>query len=98
MKKNILFIFSLFISLFSFSQTPEDALRYSWLTHSGTARYMAIGGTMGSLGGDVSAAYVNPAGLGFFRTGELVFTPALVNNKETIKYRGNQLSPTKKNA
>ena len=30
---------------------------------------------MTSLGGDISATFVNPAGLGFYKTGDFVFTP-----------------------
>ena len=37
------------------AQVPEDAVRYSWYPHNGTARNMAIGGVMGSLGGDLTA-------------------------------------------
>ncbi len=66
-----------------FAQVPEDAKVYSWYQQNGTARNMAIGGAMGSLGGDLSALYVNPAGLGFYRTREFVFSPQfyLNNNK-----------------
>ena len=45
------------------AQAPEDALRYSFYPQGGTARNMAIGGAMGSLGGDINATFVNPAGL-----------------------------------
>ena len=40
---------------------------------------------MGSLGGDISATFVNPAGLAFYKTGDFVFTPgfSLLNNKST---------------
>lgn len=81
-----------------FAQVPEDAIRYSWLSHNGTARYMAVGGVMGSLGGDITAAFVNPAGLGFYRTGEFVFTPAflLSNNKST--FRDGATATDKKNS
>ena len=41
----------------------------------GTAREQAIGGAMGSLGGDITAAFVNPAGLGLYKTSELVLSP-----------------------
>jgi len=57
------------------AQLPEDALRMSYTRPYGTAREQAIGGAMGSLGGDISANYVNPAGLGFYKTGEVLFTP-----------------------
>jgi hypothetical protein len=68
------------------AQEPADALRYGWNIQSGTARQQAVGGAMGSLGGDISAAYVNPAGLGFFKTGDFVLTPAyhLGNTKSTF--------------
>ena len=68
-----------------FAQEPADALRYSWYTSSGTAREQAVGGAMGSLGGDITATFVNPAGLGFYKTGDFVLTPrfGFMNNKST---------------
>ncbi len=67
------------------AQEPADALRYSWYTSSGTARQQSIGGAMTSLGGEISAVFVNPAGLGFYKTGDLVLSPAytFLNNKAT---------------
>ena len=67
------------------AQEPADALRYSWIIPGGTARQQAVGGAMTSLGGDLSAAFVNPAGLGFYKTGDIVFTPGynFLNNKAT---------------
>ncbi|HMG67894.1 MAG TPA: hypothetical protein VK588_09415, partial [Chitinophagaceae bacterium] len=84
--KPILFITVILLSVhMSFSQEPADALRYSWYTQGGTARQQAIGGAMGSLGGEISASFVNPAGLGFYRTGDLVITPGynFLTNKST---------------
>jgi hypothetical protein len=74
MQKSLLFI-GLFLCLHASAQLPEDALRSSWTTPSGTAREQAIGGAMGSLGGEISAGFVNPAGLGLYRTSEIVITP-----------------------
>ncbi len=96
--KKIFFIIS--IVAFSqqvFAQEPADALRYSWYTSSGTARQQAIGGAMGSLGGDISATFVNPAGLGFYKTSDFVFTPAfnLLNNKAS--YFGHNEKDNKNN-
>lgn len=67
------------------SQEPADALRYSWYTSNGTARQQAVGGAMGSLGGDISATFINPAGLGLYKTGDFVLTPgySFLNNKST---------------
>ncbi|HEX7903404.1 MAG TPA: aromatic hydrocarbon degradation protein [Chitinophagaceae bacterium] len=82
--KNIFFI-TVFIAVAQnlLAQEPADALRYSWYTSSGTARQQAVGGAMGSLGGDLGATFVNPAGLGFYRTGDFVLTPGynFLNNK-----------------
>ncbi|HEX2608854.1 MAG TPA: aromatic hydrocarbon degradation protein [Flavisolibacter sp.] len=57
------------------AQEPADALRFSFTTPGGSARVQAIGGAMGSLGGDVTATFVNPAGLAFYKTGDFIITP-----------------------
>ena len=95
MKRIILFSF-LLVCLTASAQIPEDAIRYSWLTHNGTARNMATGGVMGSLGGDLTATFVNPAGLGFFKTNEVVFTPGFLMNRNKFNYR-DSLSLSNKN-
>src|SRR5215211_2430864 len=59
------------------AQLPEDAIRMSWSTPSGTARNQAIGGAMGSLGGEITSVFVNPAGIGSYKTSEFVFTPGI---------------------
>src|SRR6185503_11241821 len=84
--KKIVFIAACIVSSqYLLAQEPADALRYSWYTSNGTARQQAIGGAGGSLGGDISAVFLNPAGLGFYKTGDFVLTPAynLLNNKGT---------------
>lgn len=86
MKKYLLLTF-LFISTIIYAQVPEDAIRYSFYPQSGTARNMAIGGVMGSLGGDINATYVNPAGLGFYKTNEFVITPGFFLNNNKAKFR-----------
>lgn len=86
MKKIILFSL-LFICLEVNAQVPEDALRYSWIPNNGTARNMATGGVMGSLGGDITATFTNPAGIGLFKTNEVVFTPGWLMNRNKINYR-----------
>ena len=96
--KKIFFITACFASTAGvWAQEPADALRYSWYTSSGTARQQSIGGAMASLGGDLSATFVNPAGLGFYKTGDFVLSPAFnfLNNKST--YYGNT-EKDKKNA
>ena len=79
------------------AQAPEDAIRYSFFPQNGTARNLAIGGVMGSLGGDINATYTNPAGLGFYKTGEFVLTPGFFLNSNKATFRDN-LSQDKKNS
>ncbi len=96
MKKIVLLICSLF-SLEVFAQNPDDALRTSWFTFGGTARNIATGGVMGSLGGDISAANMNPAGLGLFKTNEFVLTPGFNLNNNKFSFRGSDTSSKKNN-
>ncbi len=87
MKKYVLLSF-LFTSSIIYAQVPEDAIRYSFYPQNGTARNMAIGGVMGSLGGDINATFVNPAGLGFYKTNEFVITPGFFLNNNKASFRG----------
>src|ERR1700743_958806 len=70
------------------AQLPEDAIRLSRTTPSGTARQQAIGGAMGSLGGEISAAFVNPAGLGMYKTSAFVLTPGFSFQHSKADYLG----------
>ncbi|SDW19708.1 hypothetical protein SAMN05444410_101487 [Hydrobacter penzbergensis] len=78
----------LLFALFASAQTPEDALRTAWFTQNGTARNVAIGGVMGSLGGEITANHVNPAGIGMYKTNELVLSPAFLLNNNKFNFRG----------
>jgi hypothetical protein len=84
--KRFFFVIAAFAGAHCSAQEPADALRYSWTIPNGTARQQAIGGAMGSLGGDISALYVNPAGLGFFRTNDFVMTPGFNFLKNNSTY------------
>ncbi len=70
------------------AQTPEDALRYTWNPQAGTARYMAIGGAMTGLGGEITSAHTNPAGLALYKTSEFVLSPGYNFLKNKAEYRG----------
>lgn len=89
MKRICTLTFTLF-ALSAFGQEPADALRTGYQVPSGTARVQAIGGAMGSLGGDITATFVNPAGLAFYRTGDLVLTPHLRFGKTKGSYLGTE--------
>lgn len=81
--KRYLLPFFILLTSYSIAQEPVDALRYSRFTPVGSARSMAIGGALTGLGGDISSVLVNPAGIGLFKTNELVLSPGLnlYNNK-----------------
>ena len=93
--RKIAIIFCLILPFTSYAQIPEDAVRYSWFTQSGTARSLAIGGAMGALGGDITATFVNPAGIGFYRTSEAVLSPNFSMNKATTSYLNNNFKQNK---
>jgi hypothetical protein len=91
--KKVLYLTFLLSSTYSvLAQIPEDAIRLSWVTPSGTARYQAIGGAMGSLGGEISAGFVNPAGIGLYKTSEIVLSPGLSLLKGKSTFRGTDAS------
>ncbi|MBO9658109.1 MAG: aromatic hydrocarbon degradation protein [Chitinophagaceae bacterium] len=81
----------------AFAQLPEDVLKYSWQPVAGTARINAVGGAMGSLGGDITATFVNPAGLAFYKTGDLVISPGFNFQRNKTEFRGTPTSDVKDN-
>ena len=88
MGKFFLFSTILFFAEILHAQEPIDALRYGMIGQGGTARAQAIGGAIVSLGGDISTATVNPAGLGLFKTNDFVFSPGLSFGNTKIDYLG----------
>lgn len=95
MRKTFLSTGLLFSFSVLFAQEPLDAIRYSWLTPQGTARTQAIGGAIIGLGGDITALNVNPAGLGLYKTNELVLTPGYSFNNSKTTYRGSSATDSK---
>lgn len=92
MQKRTLLGILILLSFSLHAQIPEDVLKYSWQPTNGTARINAVGGAMGSLGGDISATFVNPAGLGFFKTSEIVLSPGFNFLKNKSNFRGTNAS------
>lgn len=70
------------------AQEPPDALRYSYLNPSGSARNQAIGGAGVALGGDITNSFLNPAGLALFKTNEFVLTPGFSFGNNKSAYLG----------
>lgn len=91
--KKILFLFitGLTVSV-SHSQEVSDALRYSQDNLTGTARFRAMSGAFGAVGGDLSAISVNPAGSAVFTNNQAGVTLSNQNTKNNSNYFGTQTS------
>ena len=61
---------------------------YSGSNFGGTAKFNSMAGSMGALGGDLSAITVNPAGTGVFITGDVSATLAVQGNKNNSNLFG----------
>jgi putative membrane protein len=63
------------------AQNLTDGLRYSMEGLNGTSRFNAMSGAFNSLGGDLSAVALNPAGSSIFTRSEMSLSLAGVNSK-----------------
>jgi hypothetical protein len=88
MKHTLTIAFLSLIGTQAMAQLPEDVIRMTWFAPSGTARSQAIGGAVGSLGGEITSTFVNPAGLGFYKVSEFVLTPGFTLGHSDAEYRG----------
>lgn len=88
MRKTILAVSLCFATLLSHAQNEVDAFDFTGLEYGGTARFIAMGSSMGALGGDLSVLSTNPAGLGLFRKGEFTLSPTFVASNSSSLYRG----------
>jgi len=69
------------------AQNLTDGLRYSMEGLNGTSRFNAMSGAFSSLGGDLSAVALNPAGTSIFTRSEMSLTLAGVNSKNDANGR-----------
>ncbi len=81
MKKLILLITSLGLTVMINAQNVSDALRYSSLAPLGSARSVGVAGSMGAIGGDFGSISDNPAGLAGYHFSEIVFSPVFYINQ-----------------
>lgn len=94
--KRFYIIAALFASTFtSFSQSlgyQDLGLLFSQDDNNGTARFTAMSGAFGALGGDISSLNINPAGLSVFNNS--LFTGTFNSRNTEIKsnYFGNSLT------
>ncbi len=72
---------ALALCLSSYGQGEMDLFNMSKNDLRGTARSTAMGGAFGALGGDITGISINPAGIGVYKTSEIVTTLNFTNNK-----------------
>lgn len=86
----------LFIGLLSMSnvmaQDISDALRYSSDEIQGTARFRAMSGAFGALGGDMSAVSLNPAGAAVFTRSHASASVSILSTNNDVNYFGEMRS------
>ncbi|MEP2934834.1 MAG: transporter [Gilvibacter sp.] len=88
MKKSI-FLFIMGIAMSSMNaQSIFDGLRYATDGVYGTARYNAMSGAFGALGGDLSAMHLNPAGSAVFTSSYASASATLLDNTNEVFFSG----------
>ena len=97
MKKIIIPIMLVFSLTQMQAQTVDDALNYSQDNLTGTARFRAMGGAFGALGGDLSSLNVNPAGSVIFANNQVGITLSNFQIKNDASYFGNNKSTSSNN-
>ncbi len=85
MKKLFLFIGILSMSFLN-AQDITDVLQYSKQDIMGTARFRALSGAFGALGGDLSAVQINPAGSAIFLNSYGSLTLSTSNLDSDVNY------------
>jgi hypothetical protein len=96
MKKLIILSIGMLCTYVS-AQNLNDAVRYSKDNLQGTARFQAMGGAFGALGGDLSSLNINPAGSAVFNFSEFTATGSNYNRNNDAAY-GNSILNTDINA
>jgi len=86
MKKLLMLSIGLISTSYILAQDITDALRYSMDEIQGTARYRAMGGAFGALGGDMSSININPAGSAIFNSSHGSISLGLLNTNNDVSY------------
>lgn len=92
MKKNLLSIIVTLAFSALHSQEIKDAMRYTQNELHGTARFTAMSGAFGALGGDLSSLNINPAGSAVFSTNQFATTLGNYDTKNKSNYFGTNTS------
>lgn len=89
MKAIYILIFSALSTSILQAQQITDGLRYGVEQNLGSARFTALSGAMGALGGDFSAMRNNPAGGAVFLLSNIAISSSLIDTKNNSSYFNN---------
>jgi hypothetical protein len=78
-----------------YAQDIYDAIRFAQTDLNGTARFKAMGGAFGAVGGDFSSLNVNPAGSLIFSNNQVGVTLSNFNTCNESNYFGNTTTSNK---
>lgn len=97
MKKYLLFALTLFSVTLLQAQGLIDGLRYTNDATTGTARFNAMSGAFGALGGDLSAIAINPAGSAVFLQNNATFSFSVDGVDNSSNYFNTQTQNSESN-
>ena len=86
MKKLLMLCIGIASSSYILAQDVSDAVRYSMDEIQGTARFRAMSGAFGALGGDMSAVNINPAGSAIFNNSNASVSIGVFSKNDDINY------------
>lgn len=97
MKKLLMLSVGLLSSSYILAQDITDAVRYSMDEIQGTARFKAMSGAFGALGGDMSSVNINPASSAIFNSSHASLSLGLFNVNNDITYFNSKSSSSNSN-
>ena len=90
MKRYLTFVVLMACAVSS-AQNINEALRYGTENLQGTARFQAMGGAFGALGGDLSSLNINPAGSAVFNNSLFTISGSNYHTNNDARYFGDAL-------
>ncbi len=86
MKRIFFLLIATFAMTITYAQDINDGLRYATDATTGTARFNAMSGAFGALGGDLSAMALNPAGSAVFIANEMSVSLGVIDKQNDATY------------
>ena len=94
-KKGIMAVGAMVLAMTVQAQNAYDAERLLGNELNGTARFVAMGGAMSALGGDMSVMGTNPAGIGIFRRNDVSVSFGFNSTDAKASFNGTSMQESK---